>query len=53
MVGDRIHDYDAARAVGMRCIAVTWGFGSAEEWAQADALCKSPADLKTTIQDLF
>ncbi|MCK4711307.1 MAG: HAD hydrolase-like protein, partial [Marinosulfonomonas sp.] len=27
MVGDRHHDIDAARAVGMKAIGVTWGYG--------------------------
>ncbi len=45
MVGDRHHDYDAARAVGMGSVAVSWGFGDADEWRQADALCDTPGDL--------
>ena len=45
MVGDRHHDHDAARAVGMRSAAVQWGFGVAEEWQQADLVCTNPEDL--------
>lgn len=49
MVGDRHHDIDAARAVGMKSIAVTWGYGSGEELAQADAICDTPAELQAMI----
>ncbi len=45
MVGDRHHDFDAARAVGMGSVAVRWGFGEAREWRQAGALCDTPGDL--------
>lgn len=53
MVGDRIHDINAARSVGMRSIAVTWGYGSAEETAQADILCESPGDLPAIIASIL
>ncbi|WP_428540937.1 HAD hydrolase-like protein [Profundibacter sp.] len=53
MVGDRHHDYDAARAVGMKAIAVTWGYGSAEEWATADAVCETPQELLSVVQGLL
>ena len=33
MVGDRHHDIDAARAVGMQAVAVRWGYGTPGEWA--------------------
>ncbi len=49
MVGDRHHDYDAARAVGMKAVAVTWGYGSAEEWGTADVVCNAPEDLPAVI----
>ena len=35
MVGDREHDVLGARAVGVRTIAVRWGYGSDEELAAA------------------
>ncbi len=50
MVGDRHHDYDAARAVGMPSIAVTWGFGNAAERAGADHVCESPAGLVNAVK---
>jgi phosphoglycolate phosphatase len=49
MVGDRMHDISAAQAVGMRSVAVSWGFGSQDEWAKADAVCRRPSDLADCI----
>src|SRR5258708_6503591 len=47
MIGDRKHDIIAARANGLRSVAVTWGFGSMEELSAAGAcsFCSSAADL--------
>ena len=45
MVGDRIFDFDAARANHLRSIAAEWGYGSKEEWARADAAAATPADV--------
>lgn len=53
MIGDRHHDIDAARAVGMKSIAVTWGYGAADEWADADAICDSPIELQAIIARLL
>ena len=53
MVGDRHHDFDAARAVGMKAIAVTWGYGSAEEWATADVVCEVPQNLPDVVRGLL
>ena len=53
MVGDRIHDIRAARAVGMPVIGVAWGYGSAAELSQADAICESPAQLPPMIATLL
>ena len=53
MVGDRHHDIDAARAVGMKAVAVTWGFGTEAEWAAADAICHRPDALPETIATLL
>ncbi len=49
MVGDRIFDIDAAQANQLRCIAAGWGYGTAEEWAQADALAHTPADVARIV----
>jgi phosphoglycolate phosphatase len=42
MVGDRDHDIDAARANDVSAIAVSWGYGSAEEHTGADARMDRP-----------
>ncbi len=49
MVGDRHHDIDAARSVDMNSIAVTWGYGSPEEYAAATATCATPETLAEQI----
>lgn len=49
MVGDRIFDIDAAHASQLRCIAAGWGYGTAEEWARADALAHAPADVSRLV----
>jgi phosphoglycolate phosphatase len=49
MVGDRIYDIDAARACGLRVIAVTWGIGEPEELSGADALVAAPAELAALL----
>ncbi len=53
MVGDRHHDIDAARAVGMKAIGVTWGYGALDELSEADAICQTPAELAATIANLL
>lgn len=53
MIGDRVHDIRAARAVGARALAVGWGYGDAGEWGQADALCARPADLPDAVAALL
>ena len=45
MIGDRHHDVRAARMNGARAIGVLWGYGSAEELADADARVNTPAEL--------
>lgn len=49
MVGDRHHDYNAARAVGMASIAVTWGYGNPEERTLAQVICTQPEDLLSAV----
>lgn len=50
MVGDRHHDFEAARALGLPAVAVTWGYGAAAEYDLADISCAAPADLPAAIQ---
>ncbi|TDE90346.1 HAD family hydrolase [Occultella glacieicola] len=45
MVGDREHDLEGARAHGMPCVLVAWGYGTEAEHADADALASDPAHL--------
>ncbi len=51
MIGDRAHDVVGALAVGMPCVGVLWGYGTAEELTAAgtDALVGEPADLQAAL----
>lgn len=49
MVGDRHHDIAAAASVGMKSVAVRWGYGEAEEWAGADTIIDHPGELAGAI----
>jgi phosphoglycolate phosphatase len=49
MVGDRRYDVEAARAHGLRAVAVTWGFGTRDELADADVLVDEPAALASAV----
>lgn len=46
-VGDEVRDLEAARALGMRAVAVTWGFSSAQLLAASnpDHLIADPREL--------
>ena len=48
-VGDRRHDVDGAHDAGLECVGVLWGYGDAEELAQADWLVPDPAALTTLV----
>jgi phosphoglycolate phosphatase len=47
MVGDRLHDIEAAKANGLRSIGVLWGYGGREELERvgAESLAGTPADV--------
>jgi phosphoglycolate phosphatase len=45
MVGDRIYDIEAAQGNGIRSIAAAWGYGTHQEWSQADAIATTPAEV--------
>lgn len=51
MVGDRKHDVAGAHAAGVFAVAVTWGYGSREELAEAgaDAIFDAPEALTAAI----
>ena len=45
MIGDRVFDFQAARANHIRCLAAAWGYGSPVEYALADAVAAAPRDV--------
>jgi len=49
MIGDRIFDIRAGRANSVRCLAAGWGYGPPEEYAQADAIAPTPADVLALV----
>ncbi len=49
MVGDRHHDIEAGKQVGMSTIAVTWGYGASEEWEGADEIVHAPSAVVGAI----
>jgi phosphoglycolate phosphatase len=51
LIGDRLHDVEAAHANGLRCIGVLWGFGTEDELrgAGADAIVAEPAELSAVV----
>ncbi len=53
MVGDRHHDIDAAKAVGMASVAVSWGYGLPGEHAGADGICTDPAGLADAVASVL
>lgn len=52
MVGDRHHDIAAAASVGMASIAVRWGYGTNEDWAEATKLVDHPSDVLPAVTGL-
>ncbi len=51
MIGDRIHDFDGARAFGIDSVAVAWGYGTDAERAHAIAVAADPAELERIVHD--
>lgn len=51
MIGDRIHDFEAATELGVTSIGVTWGYGNDEERAHATHVVSSPEELETLLHD--
>ena len=51
LVGDRLHDVEAARANGLRCVGVLWGIGDEAELraAGAEPIVATPADLLAAL----
>ena len=49
LIGDRIHDIEGARHHGIEVALVTWGYGSEDEWAQADFTIESASQLASLL----
>jgi phosphoglycolate phosphatase len=49
MVGDRNHDVDAARTLGVQAIGVAWGYGTLAELSAAHAVVHTPDALPGLI----
>ncbi len=54
LVGDRNHDVEGARAHGLPCLGVTWGFGGREELEAAGAagVVDKPAEIAAALDAL-
>ena len=50
-LGDDLRDIQAARSAGMRCISVSWGYGTGVESWEADAIIGHPLDLVAHLDD--
>lgn len=50
MIGDRDIDFNAAAACGLPSIAVTWGYGTEQEWNLASAIVETPGALLAEIR---
>ncbi|MCE5323382.1 HAD hydrolase-like protein [bacterium] len=49
MIGDRMHDIDAAHANNIPAIAVLWGYGSHEELINADYIISAPSEVSSFV----
>ena len=51
MIGDRLHDVEAAHASGLPCVGVLWGFGTEEELraAGANPIVSAPSQLADAV----
>lgn len=53
MVGDRLGDISAGKANGLKTICCTYGYGTEDEWRQADQSVATVAELEKMLQDLI
>ena len=51
MVGDRYHDIEAAREVGIQSVGAAYGFGR-EEVESADHIAETPSDVYRIIKEI-
>lgn len=49
MIGDRIHDIHGARAHSIPSAVVRWGYGTPDEWAEADHVVDTPRQLRALL----
>ncbi len=51
LIGDRLHDAEGARAVGIPCIGVLWGYGDRQELSSAGAaaIARSLPELEALL----
>lgn len=51
MVGDRKHDFEGAATFDLPAVAVTWGYGAAEEWDLARFRASNATELERIIRE--
>ena len=51
MVGDRTGDIRAGKLNGLPTVAAAFGYGNAEEWAEADHCAATMDELQTLLLD--
>lgn len=49
LIGDRIHDVEGARHHNLEVCLVKWGFGTEDEWAEADHLVNDASELQKLL----
>lgn len=49
MIGDRVHDVEGAAANGIPTLAVSWGYGTADEFAHARAVAHDVDELRALL----
>jgi phosphoglycolate phosphatase len=52
MIGDRVHDIEAAQKNGLRAVGVRWGYGTEEELraARPDFLVDSMSEVQALVR---
>lgn len=49
LIGDRIHDVEGAVEFGIDCVLVEWGYGNADEFAEAHASVATVDELRSFL----
>lgn len=52
MVGDRIYDVEGAKSLGIKSIGVTFGFGSVEEFKDAEYIAENPLEIVNCVEEM-